>query len=269
MEPKRTPLLKIDRQRRTAILSFNRPDSLNTLGNVGDGDEVAQACAALNDDPGVKCVIITGEGRAFSAGGDLKAMQAHEGTFAGGPVQLREQYRRNVHRMMKAIHNLEVPVIAAVAGPAIGLGCDVACLADVRIAASNAKFAVSFLKVGLIPGDGGAWLLPRTIGASRAAELLFTGAPIDAETALSWGLVSRVVEPAELMAAALALAEQICAQPAHALRLGKSLLKQSQASSFEAILEMSAAAQAIAHTSEDHAEGVAALVERRPPRLAD
>lgn len=262
MEANRTPLLKIDRQDRVAILSFNRPDSLNTLGNVGDGDEVAQACAALNDDASVKCVIITGEGRAFSAGGDLKAMQAHEGTFAGGPVQLREQYRRNVHRMMKAIYNLEVPVIAAVAGPAIGLGCDVACLADVRIAASNARFAVSFLKVGLIPGDGGAWFLTQAIGPARAAEMALTGDRVDAQQALDWGIVSRVCAPEDLMATAMDLAERVAKNPSHAVRMAKQLLRASRTADLGPVLELSASLQAVAHQAEEHRQRVQAWLER-------
>ena len=156
-------------------------------------------------------------------------------------------------------------MIAAVNGPAIGLGCDVACLADIRIAADSAKFGVTFLKLGLIPGDGGAWLLPRSIGMSRAAELLFTGDVIDAATAQAWGLVSRVVPADRLLDEALALAERIAAQPPHALRLAKSLLRQGQTASYDTIMEMSAAAQAIMHLTEDHMEGVNALIEKRPP----
>jgi enoyl-CoA hydratase/carnithine racemase len=138
-------------------------------------------------------------------------------------------------------------------------------MADIRIAAEDAKFGVTFLKLGLIPGDGGAWLLPRIVGMSRASELLFTGDVIDAAQALEWGLVSRVAPPADLLPEALKLADRIAQQPPGALRLAKTLLRQGQTSSYDALMEMSAAAQALCHLSEDHLEGVDALLERRAP----
>jgi len=166
---------------------------------------------------------------------------------------------------VKALYHLETPLIAAVNGAAIGLGCDVACMADVRLASDRAKFGVTFLKLGLIPGDGGAWLLPRIIGNSRAAELLFTGDVIDAATAESWGLVSRVVPGESLMAEALALAERMAGQPPQALRLAKTLMRHGSTSSYETLMEMSAAAQALMHQTEDHMEGVDAILEKRTP----
>ena len=257
-------LLTIEKRGHIAILTLNRPDSMNALGAPGDGDEVARVCEEVNADRDIRCVILTGAGRAFSAGGDVKAMKAREGAFGGGGVGIRDNYRNNIHRIVRSIYGLEVPSIAAVNGAAIGLGCDVACMTDIRIAADTAKFAVTFLKLGLIPGDGGAWLLPRTIGMSRASELLFTGDVIDAQTACDWGLVSKVTSADELMAAAIAMAEKIAQQPPHALRLGKSLLKHGQTTSYDTLMEMSAAAQAISHLTADHMEGVSALLEKRP-----
>jgi 2-(1,2-epoxy-1,2-dihydrophenyl)acetyl-CoA isomerase len=156
-------------------------------------------------------------------------------------------------------------MIAAVNGPAVGLGCDLAGIADIRLASDRARFGVPFVKLGIIPGDGGAWLLPRTIGYARAAELLFTGDLIDAATAAEWGLVNRVVPHERLMDEAMALAARIAAQPPHALRLAKALLRQGRESSYEAVLEMSASAQALSHLTEDHLEGVTAHVEKRAP----
>jgi enoyl-CoA hydratase/carnithine racemase len=247
-----------------AIMTFNRPDAMNALGAPGDGDAVAAVCAEVNANLDIRCAVLTGSGRAFSAGGDVKAMKAKTGAFGGGGFAVRDGYRTNIHRLVRALFSLETPLIAAVNGPAIGLGCDIACLADIRIAAETARFGVTFLKLGLIPGDGGAWLLPRTVGMSRAAELLFTGDVIDASTAKDWGLVSRVVAPDALMDAALELAGRIAAQPPHVLRMAKTLLRQGQTTSFDTIMEMSAASQAIAHFSEDHMEGVDAILERRP-----
>ena len=150
-------------------------------------------------------------------------------------------------------------------GAAIGLGCDVACMADVRIASDKAKFGVTFLKLGLIPGDGGAWLLPRIIGSSRAAELLFTGDVIDAQTALDWGLISRAVPGDTLMDEAMALAGRMAGQPPQSLRLAKTLLRHGATSSYETIMELSAASQALMHKTNDHMEGVDAILEKRSP----
>ena len=257
-------LILTEKRGHIAILTLNRPDAMNALGAPGDGDQVAAACAAINADRDIRCVVLTGAGRAFSAGGDVKAMKAREGAFAGNGVELRDGYRNNIHRVVRSIYGLEVPSIAAVNGPAIGLGCDVACMTDIRIAAEGARFGVTFLKLGLIPGDGGAWLLPRTIGMSRASELLFTGDVVDAATAEKWGLVSKIVPAETLMDEAIALAERIAQQPPHALRLAKSLLKHGQTTSYDTLMEMSAAAQAISHLTDDHMEGVEALLEKRP-----
>ncbi len=260
-------VIKLEKQGPIAILTLNRPDMMNALGQEGDGAAVVAACAEIEADPDIRCAILTGSGRAFSAGGDVKAMRDRQGAFAGSPYNVREGYRRNIHQIVKSLYNLEVPLIAAVNGAAIGLGCDVACMADVRISSDKAKFGVTFLKLGLIPGDGGAWLLPRIIGASRAAELLFTGDVIDAATAQDWGLISRAVPGETLMDEAMALAEQIAAQPPQALRLAKTLMRHGTNASYETIMEMSAASQALMHKTEDHMEGVDAILEKRTPEF--
>ena len=260
-------MIQLEKTGAIAVLTLNRPEAMNALGEPGDGDRVAEACDAINQDYSIRCAILTGAGKAFSAGGNVKAMQSRTGAFAGAPVNVRNGYRNNVHRIVNALFNLEVPLIAAVNGGAIGLGCDVACMADVRISSETAKFGVTFLKLGLIPGDGGAWLLPRVVGFSRACELLFTGDVIDAKQALEWGLVSRVVPPDQLLNEAQALAARIAKQPPHSLRLAKSLLRQGQNASYQTVMEMSAAAQALMHHTQDHAEGVAAILEKREPKF--
>ncbi len=256
--------LQLEKRGAIAVLTLNRPDKLNAMPEVEDGDAFRSMCEAIDADPAIRCAILTGSGRAFSAGGDVKAMQSRSELFEGGGIAIRERYRRIVHRIVRSAYELQVPLIAAVNGPAVGLGCDLAGLADIRIASDRARFGVPFLKLGIIPGDGGAWLLPRTIGYSRAAELLFTGDLIDAVTAAEWGLVSRVVPHDTLMDEAMALATRIAAQPPHALRLAKTLLRHGRESSYEAVLEMSAAAQALSHLTDDHMEGVTAHIEKRP-----
>lgn len=256
----------ITEEKRGAILiwTLDREARLNALPDLGDGDEVAAACERVNADPSIRCVVLTGAGRAFSAGGDLTAMRDRRDLFEGSGAAIRERYRRVVHRIVRSLYGLEVPLIAAVNGPAMGLGCDIAGLGDIRIASERASFGVPFLKLGIIPGDGGSWLLPRNIGYARAAELLFTARSIDAATAAEWGLVNRVVAHDDLMTEALAVAAQVAAQPPQALRMAKTLLRQGRDTTFDQMLEMSAAMQALAHLTEDHQEGVAAVLEKRP-----
>jgi enoyl-CoA hydratase/carnithine racemase len=256
--------LLVDIDGPVATLTINRPEARNPLGHEGDGELFAAACAKINADRGVRAVILTGAGKAFSAGGDVKAMRERGGSFAGAGVAIRERYRTGIHRMVKALWAVEVPMIAAINGPAIGLGNDVACLADTRIAADTAIFGATFLKIGLIPGDGGAWLLPKVIGMARASELLYTGETIDAQTALNWGLVSKVVPADQLMSEARAFAARIVRQPPDVLRMTKRLLREGQAASFDMIMELSAAMQSLAHHTEDHVEAVTAFFEKRP-----
>ena len=255
--------LLVEKTGSIVTLTINRPESRNPLGEEGDGALFGEACAAINADRDVRCAILTGAGSAFSAGGNVKAMRERSGSFAGAGVHIRERYRNGIHRIVKSLWHLEVPLIAAVNGPAIGLGNDVACLADMRLAADSAIFGATFLRIGLVPGDGGSWILPRTIGHARAAELFFTGDTIDAQTALAWGLVSRVVPAATLMDEARALAAKIARQPPDVLRMTKRMMREGQNVSFDIIMEMSAAYQALAHLTEDHQEAVAAFFDKR------
>ena len=257
------PLLRIEKRGHITVLTLNRPEAMNALGAPGDGAEVESVCNAVNDDIDTRCVILTGEGRAFSAGGDVKAMRERTGSFAGSGVELRNHYRTNIHRIARALYGLDVPLIAAINGAAIGLGCDVACFADIRIASDTARFGVTFLKIGLVPGDGGSWLLPRAIGKSRASELLYTGDVIDAATAKEWGLVSRVVPADELMETAMSMAGKIAAMPPHALRLTKRMIRQGEGMTYDAALDLSASTQPLMHLTADHIEGLDALLEKR------
>jgi enoyl-CoA hydratase/carnithine racemase len=246
-------------------LTINRPEARNPLGEEGDGGLFEDAARRVNADRDIRCAILTGAGKAFSGGGNLKAMREKAGPFSGGGMHIREGYRNSIHRMIRAIWSIEVPLIAAVNGPAIGLGNDVACLADLRIAADSAVFAASFLRMGLVPGDGGAWILPRIIGRARAAELFFTGDSIDAATALAWGLIAKIVPASDLMKEARALAGRICLQPPDVLRLTKRLMRDGENASFETLMEMSAAFQSLAHLTTDHSEAVDAFFEKRTP----
>lgn len=258
--------VQVERRGRIAILTLNRPDSLNAIGTHEDCRELVDAIESLTDDRSISAAILTGAGRAFSAGGNLKAMQERNGIGPlDQPDSTRHNYRRGVQKITTAFMDCEVPMIAAVNGHAVGLGCDLACLCDMRIAAESAKFSASFIKVGIVPGDGGAWSLQRVVGYARAAEMFFTGDRYSAQDALGFGLVSRVVPDDQLVPEAIALAEKIAANPARALRLTKRLLREAQTQRMSEILELSAAYQALAHETGDHAEALDAFMSKRDP----
>jgi enoyl-CoA hydratase/carnithine racemase len=245
-------------------LTMNEPERRNPLtGNSAVADFLA-AIERIHGDRGVRAVILTGAGTAFSSGGDIRDMQRQSSGDVPG-MQIRQEYRTGIQRLPLALFNLEVPVIAAINGPAIGAGLDLACMCDIRIASETAKFAESFVKLGIIPGDGGAWLLPRLIGLARASELSYTGEVIGAEQAAAWGLVSRVVPADRLLDTANEIAQRIAANPPHAVRLTKRLLREAMHTRLDTLLEMAAAFQALSHQTDDHREAVAAFLEKRAP----
>ena len=242
-------------------LTLNDPASRNALSTPDQWASLVDAAERIQADVSVKCVILTGAGSAFCAGGNVKDMQAKTGIAAGDAYRISEGYRNGIQRIPLAFQRLDVPTLAAVNGPAVGAGCDLACMCDIRIASESARFAESFVKLGIIPGDGGAWLLPRVVGMSMAAELTFTGDMIDAAQALACGLVSRVVPAGELLASARALAERIAANPAPALRMSKRLLREGQHTRLDSLLEMAAAFQAMGHHTPEHTVALDAFVQ--------
>jgi enoyl-CoA hydratase/carnithine racemase len=246
-------------------LTLNAPERRNAISTFADCDDVVAAVHRVNRDRSVRAVILTGAGTAFCAGGDLKAMRDRKGILEGSHADVRENYRRGVQAMANALYDCDAPTIAAVNGPAIGLGLDVACMCDIRIASEKASFAESFVKVGIVPGDGGAWLLPRVVGMSVACEMSFTGDLLTPQEAREVRLVSRVVPPEGLMDAARAMAGRIAANPPEMVRMTKKLLREGQHTRLSTLLEMSAAFQALAHTTEDHKEAVTAMLEKRKP----
>ncbi len=258
--------LKYDRDGPIVTLTMNQPETRNSLTGNSAVDEFLAAFARVTADMSVKVLVLTGAGSAFSSGGNIKDMRRYsEQDIPAAAIE--EEYRRGIQRLPLALEKLDIPTIAAVNGPAIGAGCDLACMCDIRVAARAAIFAESFVKLGIIPGDGGAYLLPRVVGMSKAAEMAFTGDAIDADEALRCGLVSAVVEPEMLMDAAYALARRIAANPGSALRLTKRLLREGQQLRLASLLELSAAFQALAHKTPEHQEAVTAFIEKRPPRF--
>lgn len=260
-------LVLYERKDAVVTLTLNRPDERNP---ISDGDMIGALLAALarlDDDREARVALLTGAGTAFSAGGNVKRLGLGAGVSDALPARTRRNYRTGIQRLPTAFAALETPIIAVVNGPAVGAGCDLACMCDLRIAGESAWFAESFVKLGLISGDGGAWFLPQTIGFSKAAEMALTGDRVDAREALAIGLVSSVVPDDELIVAAERLAGRIAVNAPHAVRMTKRLLWQSRPMSLESSLDMAAAMQALAHATADHAEGMEALRAKRTPRF--
>jgi enoyl-CoA hydratase/carnithine racemase len=261
------PFLKTSRDGSVLTLTMSQPETRNALTGNTAVEEFVQACAEIDADRSVRVLILTGEGPAFSSGGNVKDMQRYFQQQLS-PESIREEYRQGIQRLPQALYHLDVPVIAAVNGPAIGAGMDLTCMCDIRIASEKATFAESFVKVGIVPGDGGAWLLPRVVGMSKASEMAFTGETLTAQEALACGLVSRVVPHDALMDTAMALARKIAANPGGVLRMTKRLLREGERATLESLLEISASFQAIAHMEPDHHEAVRAFVEKRAPKFS-
>jgi enoyl-CoA hydratase/carnithine racemase len=258
-----TPL-KIERDGAVVVLTLNAPERRN--GIVPELIEsMLRAVADINEDPAVNCAILTGADPAFCAGGNLKGMYAREGVYGAGFDERKAYYVDGIQRLTLAITGIEVPVIAAVNGPAIGAGLDLVTMCPIRIASERASFAESFIKLGMIAGDGGAWLLPRAIGDAAAAELTLTGDTIDAETARALGIVSRVVPHEDLMPTARDIAARIVRHPPQAIRQNLELLRASQHLNLPDALDLASTMQAQIQLSADHYEAISAAVEKRAP----
>jgi enoyl-CoA hydratase/carnithine racemase len=248
---------------RVAVVALQKPETGNTISDARTIDELEGAIGALQAAAQVSVLILTGSGKIFSAGGNLDAMRERSGMFAGQPVQLRDNYCSGVQRITRLMAGLDLVTIAAVNGAAIGAGCDLALMCDLRIAAQKARFGQAFVNLGLIPGDGGAWFLARTVPHHVAAELIFTGRIVDAVEAARLGLVNEVVEDEQLMPRAMELAQEIAARPPLALRLSKRLLSRALDLSLPDFLELSACYQALLHPTRDHREALVAYFEKR------
>lgn len=252
--------LRVETEGAVATLTLDRPAALNAL-TVPIKYALLDALIAIAADRTIRAVILTGAGRAFCAGQDL----AERDDPAAAPldVELRERY----HPIVRALRAMDQPVIAAVNGVAAGAGASLAFACDLRLAATDARFVLAFGRIGLVPDSGATWFLPRLLGAARAAELALLGDALDAADALRLGLVTRVVRGDELLAEARAMAERLAASAPGAMTATKHALERSWSMDLDAALEDEARLQGIAGASADHAEGLAAFREKRPPRF--
>ena len=259
------PKILFERRGRIGIVRLNDNPTRNALAR----QLIAELIAVLDEadaDKGLSCLVLASNGKAFCGGGNVKDMvEKIDPMFGGSPFEMQEGYRETIQALARRFMSLDIPVVAAVNGPAIGAGCDLACFCDIRIASTEAQFAESFIRVGLIPGDGGAWLLPRIVGFPRAVEMALTCRMVSAQEALEWGLATHVVDPHELEARALAMAETIASFPPIGVRLNKRLMRRAQEMTFNECLELSASYQSMVQSTADQLEAVAAMLEKRAP----
>ncbi len=239
-----------------ALLTLNRHDLRNALTGSHLIDDIVDTVEWGNQDTSVSVLIITGAGSAFSAGGNIKQMRDRSGDFGGDVAELEQRYRRGIQRIPIAMHKAEIPIIAAVNGPAIGAGFDLANMADIRIAANCAKFGETFLNLGIIPGDGGAWFMQRLIGYQKAFELTLTGRVINAVEAKELGIVLEVTSTEQLLPRAMDIARRIASQPQQATRLTKRLMKSAQRMELPDFLDLCACFQGMCHNNDEHLEAV-------------
>lgn len=246
---------------RVAVLAFRRDDMRNALSGTALIDDICVTLQWATANPGVSVLVLTGEGAAFSAGGNIKAMR--ERALTSSAAEMETYYRRNIQRIPHAMAACEVPLIAAVNGPAMGAGFDLVNMCDIRIGSANAQFAESFINLGLMAGDGGGWFLRRAVGEHRAAELTLTGRTVKAEEARTLGILLEVTAPDRLLPRAKEIAAQIAAKPPLAVRYAKRALRLAQTQSLAHHLDACASFQGALQKSEDHLEALAAFFEKR------
>jgi len=242
-------------------ITLNRPSTLNAFNDMMISETTGAFKQASRDET-IRCVVITGSGRGFSSGQDLKDVQPREDSISIGQ-HVRQGYNKLIHQMV----NLEKPVIAAVNGVAAGAGCGVALAADLRIASYKASFIQAFSKVGLIPDSGSTWFLPRLIGYARAYEMAVTGERISAEKALEWGLINEVAPDEQLMDVVSGWAHTLAQGPTLAYGLTKRAMHRASGLSLDEALEYESLLQEVVGRSYDYREGVNSFVEKRKPKF--
>ncbi len=260
----KSPSIILHDQAGVRTLTLNRPDVLNSFNN----DLLASLGKAVRDaekDKVVRCLVITGAGRGFSAGQDLADVS--ERYKSDAPIELGGHLREKYHPIISRIRSMEKPVIASINGVAAGAGCSLALACDLRIAAESASFIEAFINVGLAPDSGSTFFLPRLVGFSKALELAFTGRKVKADEALQIGLVNRVVPDADLAAETTRLAGQLASLPTRAIGLTKRAINAAWNNDLEAQLDYEAMLQTTAGQTKDHREGISAFLEKRRPNF--
>lgn len=243
-------------------ITLSDPETRNALTSEEMLNDLLDALDEAEADPEVSVAVVDAEGPAFSSGGNVKDMASKEGLFSGSPVELTESYRDTIQQLTRYLATTDLVTIASVNGPAVGAGFDLVLGCDLRFGSRNARFAHTFIEMGIIPGDGGAWLLPRVVGWQRATELALTARFISASEAEDYGVLLEVVPEEKLAGRVAEVARTIASKPKPAVVMAKRLLRQAKSMDLDGFLEFSAALQAIAHTTPEHDTAVAAYVEK-------
>lgn len=251
-------------------LTLNRPESSNAI-SLEMVDILCRELEQAEIDPEIRVVILKGAGKNFCAGGDIKAMHECSGMFAGEPNELRLRYHRGIQRIPRAIEAFQKPILAMVQGAAVGAGLDLACMCDLRIANTKARFAETFSKLSLVPGDGGSFFLQRVVGYTKAMEMFLTADFYSAHQALSFGLVQKLVDSddAEMLEEQTrAWALKIAEQAPISLSMTKMALKRGRTEDLHSQLELLAALQGITQRTQDHKDAVEALIKGVPVKFS-
>jgi 2-(1,2-epoxy-1,2-dihydrophenyl)acetyl-CoA isomerase len=246
-----------------ATIELNRPEALNAW-NRRLGDELLAALEAVAADDAVRAVVLTGAGRAFSSGADLRDLSGHETRTPDGHIDVRSVLDERYHPIITTVRTMPKPVLAAINGPAVGIGLSLALAADLVVAAASAYFTLAFVNIGLVPDGGSSLFVPTRIGFARAAEMAMLGERVPAEQALAWGLINRVVPDADFATEVAALRDRLAAGPTRSYAGSKRLLNHWLYAHMDEQLELEADIQQEMAASGDFAEGVAAFVEKRP-----
>ena len=237
---------------KVGILTFCRNDIRNALTGSCIINDIINTVEFINKNNTVSVLIITGEGKAFSSGGNIKEMLKKNTSFSGPVEEVEKKYRYGIQQIPLHMENIEIPTIAAINGPAVGAGFDLACMCDFRIMANSAFLSESFINLGIIPGDGGAFFLQRLIGYQRAAELTLTGRKVYATEALELGLILKKVDPSQLIKESKKFANEIAKKPKNAIRYTKRLLKMGAKLPLKEFLDFCALFQGISHNHKEH-----------------
>jgi len=246
----------VTKKNAVALITMSNAATMNAITDPVMLEDAINAFKDIEKDKNIRVCVLTGVENAFCSGGNVKDMLNREKMFAGEPLELQEGYRKGIHRLSKLMYNFEKPLIAAVNGAAVGAGFDLAMLCDIRIASTTARFGSTFINLAVIPGDGGAWLLKKVVGAQRAAELVLTGRIFKAKEALEMGLILKMVDKEELLVETMSCADAIATKSPDALRIAKRLLNSTDRLGFEDHLELCAANQAMMHHTPEHKEAV-------------
>ena len=256
--------LLVEQKKHTLWITLNRPEASNAY-STPMVQALVEVLKYADKDNSVRVIVITGAGKNFCAGGDIKAMKGKTGMFAGESNQLREAYQTGIQQIPLAFSQLQTPVIAMVNGAAVGAGCDLSAMCDLRVASEEASFAETFAKVGLVPGDGGAFFITRLIGFGKAMEMFLTCKSYSAREAFEMGLVNQVVLPDQLKNKTEELADKLSELPPIALQMTKKAIYHAYQNDINSHLELMAAYQGITQRSSDHFKALDGMIEKKKP----